>query len=74
MKNEPCCKCKTELSTVRLRHTFYCNKCFVYTFVGKYRSNMNRSKAIARKKGKVLLACSGGPSSMYVDQHHSILI
>ncbi|SAM09220.1 hypothetical protein [Absidia glauca] len=64
MKNEPCCKCKTELSTVRLRHTFYCNKCFVYTFVGKYRSNLNRSKAIGRKKGKVLLACSGGPSSI----------
>ncbi|CAO3648699.1 unnamed protein product [Cunninghamella echinulata] len=61
---ENCCKCKTELSTVRLRHAFYCNKCFVYTYVGKYRFNINRSKSISRKKGKVLLACSGGPSSI----------
>ncbi|KAI8884913.1 hypothetical protein K501DRAFT_216726 [Backusella circina FSU 941] len=59
-----CCKCKSEQSTVLIRFAPYCQKCFLYVFVGKYRSILLRLKPIERVRGKVLLACSGGPSSM----------
>lgn len=36
----------------------------MYQYVGKYRSILIRLRHGSRKKGKVLLACSGGPSSI----------
>ncbi|CDH49968.1 cytoplasmic trna 2-thiolation protein 2-like [Lichtheimia corymbifera JMRC:FSU:9682] len=64
MVQKACLKCKTADATVLIRHAYYCQTCFVYAVIGKYRTIINKSKAIARIKGKVLLACSGGPSSI----------
>ncbi|KAL1928299.1 hypothetical protein VTP01DRAFT_3215 [Rhizomucor pusillus] len=64
MSAKKCCKCKTSDATVLIRHAYYCQPCFVYAAVGKYRSIINKSRSIARTKGRVLLACSGGPCSI----------
>lgn len=60
--NRQCCKCKTEAATVLIRQAYYCQSCFIFVFVGKYRSILLRLRN--RQTGKVLLACSGGPSSI----------
>ncbi|KAI7904948.1 uncharacterized protein BX663DRAFT_501126 [Cokeromyces recurvatus] len=62
--NKHCCKCKTEPATVLIRQAYYCQSCFTFVFIGKYRSILLRLRNNDRKKGKVLLACSGGPSSI----------
>ncbi|KAI9480418.1 MAG: hypothetical protein EXX96DRAFT_562519 [Benjaminiella poitrasii] len=62
--NKQCCKCKTESATILIRQAYYCQSCFIFVFVGKYRSILLRLRNNDRKKGKVLLACSGGPSSI----------
>ncbi|KAF7728476.1 Cytoplasmic tRNA 2-thiolation protein 2 [Apophysomyces ossiformis] len=59
-----CCKCKTAPATVLIRHAYYCQKCFLFTFVGKFRSILTKPQSLARNKGKILLACSGGPASI----------
>ncbi|KAG2236174.1 hypothetical protein INT48_003793 [Thamnidium elegans] len=62
--DKTCCKCKTEAATVLIRQAYYCQSCFMFTFVGKYRSILLRLRNGNRQNGKVLLACSGGPSSI----------
>ncbi|GAB5591084.1 Cytoplasmic tRNA 2-thiolation protein 2 [Umbelopsis nana] len=44
-----CTKCKTAPAVVILRHSPFCQPCFEFLFVGKYRSAINRSKAISNK-------------------------
>ncbi|GAN00665.1 cytoplasmic tRNA 2-thiolation protein 2-like [Mucor ambiguus] len=61
---KPCCKCKTETATLLIRQAYYCQSCFMFVFIGKYRSILLRLRNNDRKNGKVLLACSGGPSSI----------
>ncbi|CAO3631696.1 unnamed protein product [Mucor fragilis] len=61
---KPCCKCKTENATLLIRQAYYCQPCFMFVFIGKYRSILLRLRNNDRKNGKVLLACSGGPSSI----------
>jgi hypothetical protein len=63
-KKDQCCKCRTENPTLHIRQAYYCQTCFMFQFVGKFRSILIRLRNGNRKKGKVLLACSGGPSSM----------
>ncbi|KAI8370943.1 hypothetical protein BD560DRAFT_396404 [Blakeslea trispora] len=62
--DKKCCKCKTAAATVLIRQACYCQSCFIFVFIGKYRSILLRLKDNNRKNGKVLLACSGGPSSI----------
>ncbi|KAI7868785.1 hypothetical protein BDF14DRAFT_1790886 [Spinellus fusiger] len=64
LSDSVCCKCKTESAAVLIRHAYYCRSCFIFVFVGKYRSIITKSRSIARNRGKVLLACSGGLSSL----------
>ncbi|ORY99343.1 hypothetical protein BCR43DRAFT_544839 [Syncephalastrum racemosum] len=59
-----CIKCKTADATVLIRHALYCQECFLYAFAGKYRLILSKSNAMRSNRGKVLLACSGGPSSI----------
>ncbi|CAO3696462.1 unnamed protein product [Umbelopsis ramanniana] len=61
-----CTKCKTAQAVVTLRHSPFCQPCFEFLFVGKYRTVINQSKPIQSKLriGKVLLAVSGGHSSL----------
>ncbi|RUS33500.1 hypothetical protein BC938DRAFT_471355 [Jimgerdemannia flammicorona] len=59
-----CIKCKTSPSVVVVRHATYCKSCFLFTFVGKFRTIIMKSKVVSQKEGeRVLLAFSGGPSS-----------
>ncbi|KAK7084126.1 Cytoplasmic tRNA 2-thiolation protein 2 [Halocaridina rubra] len=62
--NVLCRKCDTERAVVVLRlKDVYCKMCFLSYFVHKFRSTIGKSKQI-RPGDHVLIATSGGPSSM----------
>ncbi|KAJ1910621.1 Cytoplasmic tRNA 2-thiolation protein 2 [Tieghemiomyces parasiticus] len=59
-----CYKCNTAKPAVKIRHTFYCQPCFLIAFNNKFRSRIGKAfKLSTTKKPRVLLALSGGSAS-----------
>ena len=62
IKQGLCHKCKEREPTTNVRIPL-CNECLINTVVHRFRTNMMKLQTI-EKECKVLVACSGGPSSI----------
>ncbi|KAJ3322542.1 Cytoplasmic tRNA 2-thiolation protein 2 [Boothiomyces sp. JEL0866] len=59
LKEGFCYKCKTEKPDLHVRNSDFCKSCFLDSTIHRFRNNLMKIQ-----KGNVLVALSGGPSSM----------